>query len=214
MPRLTVLIATLTVLIFASPMLAIAQTTGMPPTVHLDSYTGKPTHAFAFSATNFAPGEAVDIYLGDRTAGALATVSADGQGDITSQTLTIPAISPGDYQLVFVGRTSQSPASVGFNVQGFHPWAVLNNYYIAPQSSVGFRGEDFVPGELVQVYLNTRLSQPLAEVTADANGHFSVDTAFSLPNVTGDNQLMFVGQQSQTEVTATFSAAAPTSTNP
>lgn len=64
-----------------------------------------------------------------------------------------------------------------------------------------------MPGEPVQVYLNTRLSQPVAQVTADANGHFAVDNAFSLPNVTGDNQLIFVGQQSQTEVTATFAAA-------
>jgi hypothetical protein len=214
MPRLTILIVTLTVLIFASPMLAIAQTTGVPPTVHLDSYTGKPTHAFAFSGTNFAPGEAVDIYLGDRTAGPLATVSADGQGNITAQSLTIPSTTPGDYQLVFLGRTSQSPASVGFNVQGFHPWVVLNNYYIAPQSGVGFRGEDFVPSELIQVYLNTRLSQPVAELTADTNGHFSVDNACSLPNVTGENQLIFVGQQSQTEVMASFAAATSTSTNP
>jgi hypothetical protein len=213
MPRLTLLIATLSVLIFSSPMLAIAQTMGVPPTVHLDSYTGKPTHSFAFSGASFAPGEAVDIYLGDRTAGPLATVSADAQGNITAQSLSIPSITPGDYQLLFVGRTSQTPTSVGFNVQGFHPWAVLNNYYIAPQYGVGFRGEDFVPGELVQVYLNTRLSQPLAQVTADANGHFSVDNAFSLPNVTGDNQLIFVGQQSQTEVTTSFAAATPTSTN-
>src|SRR5262249_20699851 len=123
------------------------------------------------------------------------------------QSLTIPSMGPGDYQLVFVGRTSQMPASVGFNVQGFHPWAVLDNYYIAPQAPVGFRGEDFIPGELVQVYLNTRLSQPVAQVTADANGHFAVQNAFLLPNVTGGNQLIFVGQQSQTEVTAGFAAA-------
>jgi hypothetical protein len=109
---------------------------------------------------------------------------------------------------VLVGRTSQSPASVGFNIQGFHPWVVLDNYYIAPRSDVGFRGEDFIPGELVQAYLNSRLSQPVAQVNADANGHFAVVNAFPLPDLTGDNVLIFVGQQSQTEVTATFAAAA------
>jgi hypothetical protein len=213
MSRLTALIVSISAFIVASATIAVADTTGVPPTVHLDSYTGKPTHDFGFSGNGFAPGEAVDIYLGDQTAGPLATVSADGQGNLAPQTLTIPSTAAGDYQLVFVGRTSQSPASVGFNVQGFHPWAVLDNYYITPQSGVGFRGEDFVPGELVQVYLNTRLSQPVAQVTADASGHFAVDNAFSLPNVTGDNQLIFVGQQSQTEVTATFAAATPTATN-
>ena len=213
MSRFTAFIVMITVLMFVSATIALAATTGIPPTVHLDSYTGKPTHSFAFSGNGFAPGEAVDIYLGDQTAGPLTTVSADGQGDIAAQSLTIPSMPPGDYQLVFVGRTSQAPASVGFNVQGFHPWAVLSNYYIAPQSEVGFRGEDFVPGELVQVYLNTRLRQPVAEVSADANGHVAAD-GVSIPNIPGDYQLIFVGQQSQTEVTATLRVAIPTSTNP
>ena len=207
MSRLAALIVTLSVLILASPILASAEIVGVPPTVHLESYTGKPTHSFAFSGNGFASAEAVDIYLGDPTAGPLATVSADGQGNIAQQSLTIPSMTPGDYELVFVGRTSQIPASVGFNVQAFHPWAVLDNYYIAPQAPVGFRGEDFIPGEVVQVYLNTRLSQPVAQLTADADGRFAVNNAFALPNVTGDNKLIFVGQQSQTEVTASFAAA-------
>jgi hypothetical protein len=214
MSRLRVLIVTIGVFMCTAPTVVSADTTGLPPTVHLESYTGKPTHSFAFSGSGFAPGEPVDLYLGDQSAGPLETVSVDGQGNLSSQSLTIPAMPSGNYQLVFIGRTSQAPASVGFNIQGFHPWAVLDNYYIAPQSRVGFRGEDFVPGELVQVYLNTRLSGPVAQLTADANGHFAVENAFPLPNVSGDNQLIFVGQQSQTEVTATFAAATPTSTNP
>jgi hypothetical protein len=214
MSRLAALIVTVNMLFLASPMMALADTTGVPPTVHLESYTGKPTHSFAFSGNGFAPGEPVDVFLGNQSAGPLETISVDGQGNLTSQSLTIPSMPSGNYQLVFIGRTSQAPASVGFNIQGFHPWAVLDNYYIAPQSRVGFRGEDFVPGELVQVYLNTRLSDPVAQVTADGNGHFTVENAFALPNVTGGNELIFVGQQSQTEVTATFAAATPTSTNP
>ena len=208
MSRLAALFVTLTGLIFATSGLVSAD----QPTVHLDSYTGKPTHSFGFSGSGFAPGEPVDVYLGDRTAGPLATVSADAQGALAAQNLNIPSIAPGDYQLAFVGRTSQSPATVGFNVQGFHPWVVLDNYYIAPQAAVGFRGDDFVPGERVDVYLNTRLSQPVATVTADANGHFDTNNGFSLPNLTGGNQLIFVGQQSQTEVTATFAAATQTPT--
>jgi hypothetical protein len=213
MSRLATLFVTLSVLILAAPRIVSADSS-VPPTVHLDSYTGKPTHSFGFSGSGFAPGESVDIYLGDRTAGPLATVSTDGQGALADQNLTIPALTPGDYQLAFVGRTSQSPATVGFNVQGFHPWVVLDNYYIAPQAPVGFRGEDFVPGEAVDVYLNSRLSQPVATVTADASGHFESNNGFSLPNLTGGNQFIFVGQQSQTEVTTSFAAAPQTPTNP
>jgi hypothetical protein len=99
---------------------------------------------------------------------------------------------------------------VGFNVQGFHPWTVLENYYVAPHTGVGFEGTDFVPGEVVQVFLNTRLSQPVAQITADGDGRFRTTNAFTLPDLSGNNELIFVGDQSQTEVTATFAAATPT----
>jgi hypothetical protein len=208
MSKLTALVVAICVFVVGAPMTALAQTTSTPPAVHLDSYTGKPTRSFSVSGSGFAPGESVDVCLVDQATTNLATVTADGRGDVASQNLTIPSLVPGNYRLVLVGQTSQTPASVGFNVQGFHPWVVLDNYYIAPRAGVGFRGEDFIPGEPVQVYLNTRLSPPVAQVTADSSGHFAVNNAFGLPDVTGDNALIFVGQQSQTEVTATFAAAA------
>lgn len=185
-----------------------------PPTVHLDAYTGKPSHTFGFSGSGFVPGEQVDVYVGAEARDPLTTVTADGRGDINGQNMAIPLVAAGDYRLAFVGRSSQAPVSVGFNVQGFHPWAVLDSYYIAPQSSVGVVGEDFIPGEVVLVYLNSRLSQPVAQVTADGNGHFAANNAFQLPSLTGNNQLIFVGQQSQTEVTATFAAATPPPSTP
>jgi hypothetical protein len=209
--RSFVAFALLSALVCWSPTIAAAQTAGQQPTVQLDTYTGKPTHAFSLSGAGFAPGEVVDVYLGAQTTHPLASLSADGQGDIVSPNTTIPFIAPGDYSLTFVGQTSRKPVSVGFNVQGFTPWAVLDNYYIAPGSGVGVRGEDFIPGEVVLVYLNTRLSQPITQLTADDNGHFAVANIFALPQLTGNNQLIFVGQQSQTEVTATFAAATPQS---
>jgi len=178
-----------------------------PPTVHLNAYTGKPTHTFGFSASGFVPGEPVDVYLGSQVTDPLTTLTADGRGEVTGHDMPIPLINPGDYSLAFVGRSSHTPVTVGFNVQGFHPWVVLDSYYIPPRTDVGFEGDDFVPGESVQVYLNSRLSQPVAQVTADVDGHFTVRNAFGLPDLSGTNELIFVGQQSQTEVTATFAAA-------
>jgi len=209
MSKLVALVFILSGIVLGSPMTAAAQTTGQPPTVHLDAYTGKPSHNFGFSGSGFVPGEQVDVYLGPQIGDPVMTIGADGEGAISGHNTNIPFINPGDYSLAFVGRSSHTPVSVGFNVQGFHPWAVLDNYYIAPHASVGFDGEDFIPGEVVQVYLNTRLSDPIAQVSADANGHFAVNNAFELPSLTGNNQLIFVGQQSQTEVTATFAAATP-----
>jgi 5-hydroxyisourate hydrolase-like protein (transthyretin family) len=184
----------------------VVQAQSQTATVQLSTYTGKPTNVVNFSGSGFAPGEAVDVFLGDSATSPWATVTADAEGRIAGENLAIPSQDPGNYQLSFVGRTSQRPAAVGFNVQGFHPWVVLHNYYLQPQAGVGFSGEDFFPGEPVSVYLNTRLSSPLMQVTADANGEFVVENA-SLPNLTGDNALIFVGQQSQTEVTATFKVA-------
>jgi len=140
----------------------------------------------------------------------VATVTADGRGDISGRDMVIPPVSPGDYTLSFVGAGSPTPVSVGFNVQGFHPWTVLENYYVAPHTGVGLEGTDFVPGEVVQVFLNTRLSQPVAQITADGDGRFRTTNAFTLPDLSGNNELIFVGDQSQTEVTATFAAATPT----
>ena len=64
------------------------------------------------------------------------------------------------------------------------------------------------PGATIAI-LNTNYT-----LVADANGHFEVRNAFGLPDVTGNNQLIFVGQQSQTEVTATFATAVPTPPTP
>jgi hypothetical protein len=184
------------------------------PTVHLDAYTGKPTHTLSFGGSGFVPGESVDVYLGTQTTSPLASVTADSLGRISAENVGIPFIGAGDYTVAFVGRVSQTPVSVGFNIQGFHPWVVLTNYYVSQQSGVGFIGQDFVPGETVQVYLNSRMSQPVAQATADADGRFSAESAFSAANVTGDNELIFVGQQSQTEVTLSFAVAPPAAANP
>src|SRR5215472_11110458 len=91
--------AIVSALLFWSPTLAAAQPAVQPPTVQLDAYTGKPTHAFSFSGAGFAPGEEVDVYLGAQTNDPLASLSADRQGDIESRDTTIPFTTPGDYTL-------------------------------------------------------------------------------------------------------------------
>jgi hypothetical protein len=184
-----------------------------PPVVRLDGYTGKPTQTVGFTGTGFVPGEQVDVYLGDQASTALTTVTADGRGEIAGSGLSVPFITAGDYRLTFVGRASHIPASIGFNVQGFYPWVVLDNYYVDTQTGVSASGSDFVPGESVRVYLNTSASQPVADVTADAKGSFALRN-LSLPGLTGDNRLIFVGDQSQTEVSASFAAATPAPPTP
>jgi hypothetical protein len=91
--------------------------------------------------------------------------------------------------------------SIGFNIQGFAPWVVLDNYSLAPYSVLGFTGQDFVPGEPVAVYLGQRNGEPQLRLAADANGQFAVRSAFNLPDLPhGDQQLVFIGQQSGAEI--------------
>jgi hypothetical protein len=176
------------------------------PSVHLDVYTAKPAQTHAFTGTGFVPNETIDVSLGDQP---LTTITADDQGRIPRATVGIPSLTVGDYTVSFVGQASRTPVTVGLNIQGFRPWVVLDNYYVSARSAVGFTGEDFVPGEAVEVYLNSTLSAPVAQATADTSGRIAAVNAVAAANLTGDNQLIFVGQQSQAELILKFSVAAP-----
>jgi hypothetical protein len=177
----------------------------LPPRIQLEAYTGKAKHSFGFTGTGFAPGEQVEVRLGGLGGAPLGSYPADAQGTVVGQDVPIPLVEAGDYPLYFVGQESQSPASVGFNVQGFRPWAVLDNYSPPPYYLMGFSGEDFVPEEVVLVYLDQRTTtQPVTSVQADANGRFTVKNGFELPALKGEHQVIFVGQVSNSEITASF----------
>jgi 5-hydroxyisourate hydrolase-like protein (transthyretin family) len=195
-------------LVLAALFLALGSATAAAdaPNVHLDAYSGKPGHTLAFSGTGFAPNETVDVSLGDQS---LTTITADAEGRVLGASIGVPQMSPGDYTVTFLGRSTLVPATVGLNIQGFRPWVVLHNYYVSQQSGVGFNGEDFVPGETVAVYLNSTMSSPVVQVTADGEGRITMANALSPANLSGDNTLIFVGQQSQTQLSEKFSVAAP-----
>jgi len=175
------------------------------PKIMLDTYSVKSNHTFGFSGSGFAPNEPVDVRLGGLGGAPLASFPSDAQGNVTAQDVPLPLVQAGDYLLYFVGEQSQTPVSIGFNVQGFSPWVVLDTYAAAPYSAMGFTGQDFVPGEPVAVYLGKRTGQPLLRLAADAQGQFAVRSAFNLPDLPhGDQQLLFVGQQSGVEIVAKF----------
>src|SRR6266851_4482247 len=175
------------------------------PRIALDTYSAKSNHTFGFTGSGFAPNEPVDVRLGGLGGSPLARFPSDAQGNVTAQEVPLPLIQAGDYSLYFVGEQSQTPVSIGFNVQGFKPWVILDSYSAAPYSAMGFTGEDFVPGDRIEVYLGQPGGQPLTRLAADANGHFAIRSAFNLPDLPhGDQQLIFVGHQSGVQITARF----------
>ena len=151
------------------------------PKITLDTYSAKSDHTFGFSGSGFTPGELVDVRLGGMGGAPLASFPSDAQGNVVAENVPLPLIQAGDYALYFVGEQSQTPVSVGFNVQGFQPWVVLDSYSVVPYSAMGFTGEDFVPGDHIEVYLGHVTGQPLFRLAVDANGQFAVRSAFNLP---------------------------------
>jgi len=174
----------------------------IPPTVTLDAYTSKPGQSVGFAGGGFIPGENVHVYLG-RASGQLASAKAT-EGGAVSGRLKIPALPAGTYTLTLVGESSQTPASVGLNVQSFTPWVVLDRYALAPGERVGFIGQGFAPGEQVLVYLNSLHANPVMRVTADPAGQIIAQDTWAPSGAPAQNVLTFVGQMSKATATAEF----------
>jgi hypothetical protein len=176
----------------------------IPPTVKLDTYTAQPGYDFGVSGGGFASGEAVDVFLGSTTGKPLATLRASAGGNLLGR-ITMPTDPPGEYTLYFVGRVSNSPATVGFNVRGFKPWVVLENYAPPGGSTLSISGRDFAPNERVLVYLDTTNGQPQTTIQADAQGTFTHAHRFVIPSaLTGHQTLIFVGERSRAQTETSF----------
>src|SRR5260370_26257218 len=175
----------------------------MPPAVVMNTYTVKPGQDFGFAGSGFLPNETVAVRLGSPTGQRVAAVRANARGNVTGH-VTTPQLPEGNYVLYFVGQASQTPTSVGLNIQGFHPWVVLDTYAPSPHTRLGFSGEDFAPGEEVLVYLNRPDGEPVVRLHADASGRLVAPAAWDVGTLSGEHPLFFVGQQSGVVVTATF----------
>lgn len=175
----------------------------IPPKVTLDSYSVKPGQDFGFAGGGFLSNEVVEVRLGSLQGERLAAVRANAGGNVAGRA-TIPPMPEGNYTLFFVGRQSQTPTSVGFSVQGFHPWVTLDHYALTSHMRLGFTGADFAPNEEVLVYLNQREGNPVMRIQADALGRLAAPAALGIGKLSGENTLSFVGQESRAVVTTTF----------
>ena len=99
------------------------------PTLLVEAYASATTETFGFSGTGFVPSESVDLLLaqspiraGTSHAGTLVvTATADDQGDVIGRSVPVPTLASGAYTLTAIGRVSQTPAWVGFDIRGFQP---------------------------------------------------------------------------------------------
>lgn len=181
-----------------------------PALVTLQEYSFHPGHDVVFNGTGFQPGEGVDVRLGDLKSNpssqndqALTTVYSNTAGNMTG-TAHVGMMSPGTYHLYFIGEQCTPAITINIILLPFTPWVTLDNYAPHPHYLLGFRGQDFTPGETVQVYLNDQNSQPVAQVQADTSGQFAVNQAWDVGDLTGDNTLIFVGSASKMAVSVHF----------
>jgi len=178
----------------------------IPPTVQLDTYTAKPGNTIGFAGSGFMPNETVEVRLGTTgqvSAQVVATANTNAGGNVAGR-FTVPLLPEGNYTLFFAGLQSQTPTSVGLNIQGFHPWVILDSYAPSPHTRLGFVGQDFGPNEEVLVYLNRQQGEPVVRIQANASGRFVVPAAWEVGELSGENTLIFVGQVSGAVVTTTF----------
>jgi len=181
---------------------ATFQMENIPPTVTLDTYTATPGQVIGFAGSGFIPGELVTVSLGASSAPLFRTTVTAG-GALTGH-LKIPEITAGTYTLTLLGSISRMPASVGFNVQRFMPWVVLDRYTLAPGQRIGFIAHGFAPGEQVLVYLNSDHGTPLVRLQADTAGQIVMQDTWSPGGASGNNVLTFVGQWSKASTTVDF----------
>ncbi|HEY7357074.1 MAG TPA: PP2C family serine/threonine-protein phosphatase [Ktedonobacterales bacterium] len=181
-----------------------------PALVTLEAYSFHPGVTVGFDGTGFQPGEGVDVRLGnlksDPTSQAdqeLTTAHTNNGGDLTG-TAHVPMMTPGTYHLYFVGEQCTPPITVKIILLPFTPWVVLDNYAPPPHYALGFRGQQFAPNEVVQIYLNDQNSQPVAQMTADNSGQFAANQVWNIGDLTGDNTLIFVGTVSKMVVSVQF----------
>jgi hypothetical protein len=185
---------------------ATFQMRNIPPTVTLDAYTATPGQIVGFTGNGFIPGEMVTVYLGASSAPLFRT-TVTTMGAVSGH-LAIPKIPAGTYTLTLIGKISQLPASVGFSVQQFRPWVVLDRYTLAPGQSEGFIAHGFAPGEQVFVYLNSLHGTPALRVKADPAGQLVMQDTWSPGGASGHNVLTFVGQWSKATTTVDFTVEA------
>jgi serine/threonine protein phosphatase PrpC len=190
---------------------------GAPPQIALDTYSGKPEQAFGFAGNGFAPNEHIELRLDTsdappaiNTSQLLATGVANLGGNVAGRGV-VPFLPAGDYPLLVVGPQNQRILTRNFTILGFSPWVVLDNYAPFAHVLLGFRGEDFAPGETVQVHLDQVSNQPILQVNAGIDGQFVARKAVESPEQLGDHSLIFVGSRSGITAKVSFIVeAAPT----
>jgi len=178
----------------ASAVAIVAQGVG---SATLSAMVGRPGDTVGVTAHGFAPNETVAVYWGRTTGDPDETLQADSGGSLSRAPVRVGVAPVGVSSLFLVGRTSGISAGVPFQVIGLYPSIAVKPYAVKAQQPISFSGKGFAPGERVLVYLNSVGGQPLMAVPSSQNGTFS-GAGLTVPYaLTGQQSLVFIGEQSR-----------------
>jgi hypothetical protein len=154
------------------------------------------------------PGDPVEVYLDRKQGEPLLRIAADGDGQFAvKNAFTIPDLTHGDHQLLFLGRKSGANIISKFVVLPFSPGLQLTNYAGRAGTPIAFTGDGWARNETLHALIGEGGGQ-VAMFQADATGAFTAAGAFRLPasTVAGGVPLTVRGDTSQAEVTVWYQA--------
>jgi hypothetical protein len=164
----------------------------------------RPGDSVALSAQGFAAGEQLGVYWGRINGQPSQTLQADSGGGVSKVGIRVGVAPVGNASLFLVGRTSGAAASAPFQVLGLYPTIAVKPYAIKAAQRVGFSGKGFVPGERVLVHVNSAGGQAVMALPTDQGGGFG-NAGFVVPfGLTGQQSLVFIGEQSRATANAGF----------
>lgn len=183
------------------------------PIILLNPSTARQGSTLGVTGSGFDPGSTIDLVLKrQQTDGGepVTFVQVDKSGTFGGINFTVPDTLPsGPFIMEARERKADGPgytktASVSGTIAGGNAEVKLGSQVGQAGQTVELSGKGFAPDEKVTVYFNALGSLPIDSFQTDGRG--SVDRAsVKVPfGAVGNNTLIFVGEKSQTPVTANF----------
>ncbi len=175
------------------------------PWANLESYSAKQDSNLALVAGGFEPSENVSVFFEQSPQNILASAVADPAGNTPWIQFSLRGLGSGQYNIIIIGDQSQIKLSEPIVISPRSPWVRLHVYTIGPGGSIGFDGHDFGPNEQIKAFLDEPVGKPIAEVTADEAGNFTVDNAYQAkPNDVGQHRIIIVGDLTTENTISSF----------
>jgi hypothetical protein len=189
----------------------------LTPTIELSPWSGPPGTQLSINARGFAPGEQVQVFLGQSAQPALS-VDADQYGNVWGAgPIRIPyGGNGGALPIRFVGTASAAEVTTPFQLVAPKPWLELTSWSGPPGTPVGFSGGGWAADEPVTVHLGDANGPVVASTQADDYGWLrtgggTAATGDAQPGGPATTSITFVavGGSSHAEASAKFSVLNP-----